>query len=69
MNSTATPAAWPGIIVAWASDYDLDVSREGYCGPKIVAQLAGAMQTAYLGRERAAISILDAGCGTGLLGV
>ncbi|RWI96371.1 class I SAM-dependent methyltransferase [Mesorhizobium sp.] len=54
---------------AWASAYDLDVSREGYCGPKIVAELAGAMQTAYLGRERAAISILDAGCGTGLVGV
>ncbi|MER8849882.1 class I SAM-dependent DNA methyltransferase [Mesorhizobium australicum] len=53
----------------WASAYDLDVGRDGYCGPMIVAELAGAVQTAYLAKERALISILDAGCGTGLLGV
>ncbi|MER8792449.1 class I SAM-dependent methyltransferase [Mesorhizobium sp. M0983] len=53
----------------WAPSYDLDVGRDGYCGPKIVAELAGAMQTAYLARERTAIAILDAGCGTGLVGV
>ncbi|MER8956559.1 class I SAM-dependent methyltransferase [Mesorhizobium sp. M0833] len=53
----------------WASSYELDVSRDGYCGPMIVAELAGAVQTAYLAKQRAAIAILDAGCGTGLLGV
>ncbi|MER9457336.1 methyltransferase domain-containing protein, partial [Mesorhizobium sp. M0478] len=53
----------------WASSYDLDVGRDGYCGPMIVAELAGAVQTAYLAKQRAAISILDAGCGTGLLGM
>ncbi|MEI8718791.1 MAG: methyltransferase domain-containing protein [Mesorhizobium sp.] len=52
----------------WAISYDLDVGRDGYCGPKIVAELAGAVQTAYLATERADIAILDAGCGTGLLG-
>ncbi|WP_292540699.1 class I SAM-dependent methyltransferase [Mesorhizobium sp.] len=46
----------------------MDVGRDGYCGPIIVAELAGAVQTAYLSTERAAISILDAGCGTGLVG-
>ncbi|MER8961759.1 class I SAM-dependent methyltransferase [Mesorhizobium sp. M0701] len=35
----------------------------------IVAELAGAVQTAYLARQRAAIAILDAGWGTGLVGV
>ncbi|MER9618770.1 class I SAM-dependent methyltransferase [Mesorhizobium sp. M0207] len=53
----------------WASSYDLDVDRDGYCGPTIVAELAGAVQTAYLASDRAAIAILDAGCGTGLVGV
>ncbi|MER8575510.1 class I SAM-dependent methyltransferase [Mesorhizobium sp. M1409] len=53
----------------WASAYDLDVGRDGYCGPMIMAELAGAVQTAYLAGPRAAIAILDAGCGTGLVGV
>ncbi|MFD1984340.1 class I SAM-dependent DNA methyltransferase [Mesorhizobium newzealandense] len=53
----------------WASAFDLDQARVGYCGPMIVGELAGAMQTAYLAGERSAITILDAGCGTGLVGV
>ncbi|MER8727771.1 class I SAM-dependent methyltransferase [Mesorhizobium sp. M1027] len=53
----------------WASAFDLDVGRVGYCGPMIVAELAGAVQTAYLAGQRNAIAILDAGCGTGLVGV
>ncbi|MEV8883704.1 class I SAM-dependent DNA methyltransferase, partial [Mesorhizobium ciceri] len=52
----------------WASSYELDVGREGYCGPTVVAELASAVQTAYFANERAAIAILDAGCGTGLVG-
>ncbi|MER9064768.1 class I SAM-dependent methyltransferase [Mesorhizobium sp. M0698] len=53
----------------WTGSYELDVEREHYRGPLIVAELAGAVQAAYIGRERAAIAILDAGCGTGLVGV
>ncbi|RWN54088.1 MAG: class I SAM-dependent methyltransferase [Mesorhizobium sp.] len=53
----------------WASAFDLDQARVGYCGPMIVAELAGAVQTAYLAGQRNAIAILDAGCGTGLVGV
>ncbi|MEI8703005.1 class I SAM-dependent DNA methyltransferase [Mesorhizobium sp. ISC15] len=53
----------------WASAFDLDQARVGYCGPIIVAELAGAVQTAYLAGPRNAIAILDAGCGTGLVGV
>ncbi|MER9794154.1 class I SAM-dependent methyltransferase [Mesorhizobium sp. M0213] len=52
----------------WASSYELDVGRDGYCGPTVVAELASAVQTAYFANERAAIAILDAGCGTGLVG-
>ncbi|RUU45191.1 class I SAM-dependent methyltransferase [Mesorhizobium sp. M6A.T.Ce.TU.002.03.1.1] len=53
----------------WASAFDLDQRRVGYCGPMIVAELAGAVQTAYLAGQRNAVTILDAGCGTGLVGV
>ncbi|TIP08023.1 MAG: class I SAM-dependent methyltransferase [Mesorhizobium sp.] len=51
-----------------AGTYDLDVGRQGYHGPIIVSELAAAFQTAYLAKERAVITILDAGCGTGLVG-
>lgn len=53
----------------WANSYELDVGRDGYCGPMIVAELAGVVQTAYLPRQRTTTAILDAGCGTGLVGV
>ncbi|MER8505005.1 class I SAM-dependent methyltransferase [Mesorhizobium sp. M0195] len=52
-----------------AGTYDLDVSRQGYYAPIVVAELAAAIQTAYLAKERAVIKILDAGCGTGLVGL
>ncbi|CDX21090.1 Type 11 methyltransferase [Mesorhizobium plurifarium] len=53
----------------WASTYDLDVVQYRYCAPTIVAELAAVVQMAYLDKERAATAILDAGCGTGLVGV
>ncbi|CDX21119.1 Methyltransferase type 11 [Mesorhizobium plurifarium] len=52
-----------------ADTYDLDVGRQGYYGPMVVAELAAVTQTAYLVKERACITILDAGCGTGLVGL
>lgn len=52
----------------WARSYDSDVGREEYCAPTVVAELASAVQTAYLPKDRAATEILDAGCGTGLVG-
>ncbi|AJD43859.1 SAM-dependent methyltransferase protein (plasmid) [Rhizobium gallicum bv. gallicum R602sp] len=53
----------------WADSYELDVAGERYCGPSIVAELAGVAQAAYIGSDRAATAILDAGCGTGLVGI
>ncbi|MFD1984348.1 class I SAM-dependent DNA methyltransferase [Mesorhizobium newzealandense] len=53
----------------WADSYELDVEREQYCGPVIVAELTGALQAAYVDGPRAATTILDAGCGTGLVGM
>ena len=47
---------------SWTPTYDADVAEEGYCAPKIIASIVkhyGIAPTAKL---------LDAGCGTGLLG-
>ncbi|RVB72056.1 MULTISPECIES: class I SAM-dependent methyltransferase [unclassified Mesorhizobium] len=63
------PSRLANFYRGWARSYEMDVDRDGYCGPMIVAELAGAVQTAYLARQRTAIAILDAGCGTGLVGV
>ncbi|MDX8535858.1 methyltransferase domain-containing protein [Mesorhizobium sp. VK25A] len=52
----------------WANSYNLDVDRDRYCGPVVVAELAATMQAAYMDENRAAMAILDAGCGTGLVG-
>ncbi|RWP26921.1 class I SAM-dependent methyltransferase [Mesorhizobium sp.] len=53
----------------WADSYELDMEGERYCGPSIVAEMAGTLQAAYIGGDRAATAVLDAGCGTGLVGV
>ncbi|BCG97327.1 type 11 methyltransferase [Mesorhizobium sp. 131-2-1] len=53
----------------WADSYELDVDRARYCGHVIVAELAGAVQASYIERTRAATTVLDAGCGTGLVGI
>ncbi|MEI9424274.1 class I SAM-dependent methyltransferase [Mesorhizobium sp. Cs1299R1N1] len=53
----------------WAGCYELDLEREHYRSPSIVAELAGTVQAAYMGRDREAMAILDAGCGTGLVGI
>lgn len=57
------------LYCGWANSFDRDQGHVGYRGPVIVAELAGAVQTAYLDGQRNAIAILDAGCGTGLVGV
>ncbi len=46
----------------WASEYNTDVNNENYIGPQILLDLA---QTLDLDKSS---PILDAGCGTGLLG-
>lgn len=47
----------------WAADYDHDVMSEGYVSPMIVAGLAALAVPAETG-----LDVLDAGCGTGLVG-
>ncbi|TDD37275.1 class I SAM-dependent methyltransferase [Actinomadura sp. KC06] len=51
----------------WAETYDADVSAEGYVGPAFTAHLAAAA-VADAGMEPSDVTVLDAGCGTGLVG-
>ncbi|MBK3509561.1 MULTISPECIES: class I SAM-dependent methyltransferase [Pseudomonas] len=55
----------------WSTDYDNDVSEENYCGPLVISDLL----TSLLGnadtnnrKPRSALRIMDACCGTGLVG-
>jgi predicted TPR repeat methyltransferase len=47
----------------WARDYNLDVASAGYSGPEISARLLRRF------RSSTDIDLLDAGCGTGLVGI
>jgi predicted TPR repeat methyltransferase len=51
----------------WADSYDADVCDQGYEGPRFVASLAADSATA-MGAARSQLTVLDAGCGTGLVG-
>ena len=58
----------------WAVDYDTDVSKEEYAGPEYIVNLlaslkeeAGDLKIIDLSNRNA--QILDAGCGTGLVGI
>lgn len=50
----------------WSADYDNDVSEENYCGPSMLADLFDSLHRAP--RERQSLRIMDACCGTGLVG-
>ena len=47
----------------WAREYDRDVESAGYCSPAICARLLQQF------RPDTEIGVLDAGCGTGLVGI
>ena len=53
----------------WASKYDNDVASEKYRAPEIIADLATFVTRGYLHRPLKDVHALDAGCGTGLVGV
>ncbi|PMY64057.1 MULTISPECIES: class I SAM-dependent methyltransferase [Pseudomonas] len=55
----------------WAADYDNDVSEENYCGPSILSDLFESLikKTNFTTAElRPPLRIMDACCGTGLVG-
>ncbi|NEN93028.1 MAG: class I SAM-dependent methyltransferase [Okeania sp. SIO3H1] len=57
----------------WAAAYDSDVSNEEYIGPKYIADLLANLKgdngLKAIDASNKNIEILDAGCGTGLVGI
>lgn len=56
----------------WSSEYDSDVSDENYSGPEYVANYLAEVLQNKLNidpKKNTKIEILDAGCGTGLVGI
>lgn len=52
----------------WAAQYNHDVSREKYAGPDVTAGIVYCLVASYLNKPLNQLRILDAGCGTGLVG-
>lgn len=54
----------------WAEAYDRDVSNEAYAGPRAIAEFYDRIRAEYdSNTSRGEAKVLDAGCGTGLVGV
>ncbi|MDX1520821.1 MAG: class I SAM-dependent methyltransferase [Anaerolineae bacterium] len=56
----------------WAEDYDADVSDEAYVAPRIVVKLLTGLapdEAVGIVPGDPALEIIDAGCGTGLVGI
>ncbi|MFZ3562179.1 class I SAM-dependent DNA methyltransferase [Streptomyces sp. BH055] len=52
----------------WAASYDEDLRKTAYRGPHEIGELFGAMAGEHPGAVGADSVVLDAGCGTGLVG-
>lgn len=53
----------------WANAYDRDVSNEEYVGPRAIAEFFTRVCQPTQQQQKDQVKILDAGCGTGLVGV
>jgi len=56
----------------WSIAYDQDVQNEAYCGPEYIAaylDLLPKENGKFLNLRNPALEIIDAGCGTGLVGL
>jgi 2-polyprenyl-3-methyl-5-hydroxy-6-metoxy-1,4-benzoquinol methylase len=56
----------------WATNYDQDVSNEQYCGPNYIVELLNELPEKTkvdVDPTNEDLAILDAGCGTGLVGI
>ncbi len=54
----------------WAKTYNKDVSTEQYCGPEYITDFfSEVVKKEDYNKEHFDLEILDAGCGTGLVGV
>ncbi|MCI4664286.1 MAG: class I SAM-dependent methyltransferase [Neomegalonema sp.] len=53
----------------WASNYDDDVENQKYIAPSIITDLSLLVTRSYLHKKPQQTTVLDAGCGTGLVGV
>ncbi len=68
LNLDGSPEVVRQFYDKWAKSYNQDLADYGYSGPQIMAKLFDR-HAALMERDKAALRILDAGCGTGLLGL
>ena len=63
------PAKLAAHYRSWADAYEIDVALEAYQGPSVVASILDTLDRAYGRVGRSDLRVLDAGCGTGLVGM
>lgn len=52
----------------WAEAYDTDVSNEKYTGPRFISEFYDRIRHHHGDQTRSEARVMDAGCGTGLVG-
>ena len=67
LNLDGAPETVRQFYDQWAESYDRDMTALGYSGPRFVAELFDR-HAGQSGIDKSSILVLDAGCGTGLLG-
>jgi predicted TPR repeat methyltransferase len=67
LNLDGTPEAVRQFYDKWADHYDKDVAELGYSGPAIMVELFDK-HAGLVGKKKDSTIVLDAGCGTGLIG-
>ncbi len=67
LNLDGNPETLKRYYADWAARYDADVADEMYAGPQVMVDLLNAVLSKGAA-DSAEIKIIDAGCGTGLVG-
>ncbi|MEM7344350.1 MAG: class I SAM-dependent methyltransferase [Chloroflexota bacterium] len=62
LSLDGTPNTLKQFYAKWADDYDTDVAHEHYAAPQIMVDMLQALN------NETTLNIIDAGCGTGLVG-
>jgi 2-polyprenyl-3-methyl-5-hydroxy-6-metoxy-1,4-benzoquinol methylase len=71
LSLDGTPEKIRRFYARWAPTYDADLASEQYVGPQIMVEAFESIRkdhAAFIGMAAAEMQILDAGCGTGLIG-
>ena len=65
LELSGDPAELQRFYETWAENYDRDIAAEGYIAPRVLVEM---LPLVGMSRPDPTLEILDAGCGTGIVG-